>query len=179
MFKSFLTSDRKLPAGVSQSPDEPTPPPATQRAVRLMIAGAATSTVYLIFSVIMTTSLKSALTSANNAAEPSKRLTDSQLNSLTTYLIVTTIVIGLAAIGLWLWMAKMNSLGKNWARITSSVLFLLWTYYTYTSIGDTHGAASLVVSLVIVLVIWAIGLAALFMLWRQDSTAFFKDQSTR
>jgi len=101
-------------------------------------------------------------------------LTASQLNSLATYYIASTIIIGLIAIGLWLWMAKMNTAGRSWARIVSTVLFALWSYYTWVSIGQTHGATTLVVSTVIVLVTWLIGLASLFFLWRPASTAFYK-----
>ena len=162
--------------GAPPSPD-PTPPTTLQWARKLMVAGAAVSTVYLVFAVIVTASIKTDL-SRWNATEPkSKQLTASQLNSLATYYVVSTIVIGLLAIGLWLWMAKMNSKGRKWARIVATVLFALWSYYTYVSIGETHGAATLITSTVIVLVTWFIGLGALFLLWRPASSAFYNEQS--
>jgi len=135
------------------------------------------STVYLVFALIVTASIKNSLVRWNAAQPHAKQLTASQVNSLATYYIVSTIVIGLIAIGLWLWMARMNTGGRNWARIVSSVLFALWSYYTYVSIGQTHGAATLVISTVIVLVTWLIGLASLFLLWRPASSAFFKGQT--
>jgi hypothetical protein len=146
-------------------------------AVRLMLVGAAVSTVYLVFALIVTASIKTDLTRWNATVPKAKQLTTSQLNSLATYYVVSTIIIGLIAIGLWLWMAKMNTAGRRWARIVSSVLFVLWTYYTWVSIGQTRGAATLVISTVIVLVTWLIGLVALFFLWRPASTAFYKAQT--
>ena len=139
-----------------------------------MLAGAAVSTVYLVFALIITASIKTDLVRWNATEPKAKQLTASQLNSLATYYIASTIIVGLIAIGLWLWMAKMNTAGRSWARIVSSVLFALWSYYTYVSIGQTHGAATLIISTVIVLVTWLIGLASLFLLWRPASTAFYK-----
>jgi hypothetical protein len=185
MFKSFTASDKKLPVSSKlssrskqpQSSLDSEPPATVQWAVKLMLAGAAVSTVSLVFALIVTTSVKSSLVRWNATEPKAKQLTASQLNSLATYYIVSTIIIGLIAIGLWLWMARMNTAGRNWARITASVFFLLWTYYTYVSIGQTHGAATLITSTAIVLVTWLIGLASLYLLWRPASSAFFKAQS--
>ncbi len=176
MFKSFTGNDKRLPVrGKGTAVAEP-PPPTVQWAVRLMYAGAAVSTVYLVFALIVTSTIKSTLVRWNAAEPRAKQLTSSQLNSLATYYIVSTIIIGLIAIGLWLWMARMNSAGRNWARITASVFFALWTYYTYVSIGQTRGAATLITSTVIVMVVWLVGLASLYLLWRPASSAFFKAQ---
>ena len=188
MFKSFAASDKKasgagggrkrllaLPDSASGAPD------TVQRAVKLMLAGAAASTVYLVFGVIVTAGQRNSLINAliaNNKTQPvSKQLTLSQIHTLATFYVVETVIIGLIAIALWLWMARMNSGPRNWARITASVFFLLWTYYTYVSIGQTRGAATLITSTVIVLLIWLLGVASLFLLWRPQSTAFFKGQS--
>ena len=42
-------------------------------------------------------------------------------------LITVWIVVGLVGIALWLWMARANGQGRNWARILSTVLFVLAT----------------------------------------------------
>jgi hypothetical protein len=162
--------------GAPAAPD-PTRPATLQWAVKLMVAGAAASTVYLVFAIIVTASIKTDLSRWNATQPKAKQYTASQLNSLATYYVVSTIVIGLLAIGLWLWMAKMNGNGRKWARIVATVLFALWSYYTYVSIGETHGAATLVTSTGIVLVTWLIGLASLFLLWRPASSAFYSEQT--
>jgi hypothetical protein len=144
-----------------------------------MQAGAAVSTIYLIFALAVTATVKSSLTTWSAEQAKSKQLTASQINSIATFYIVSAIVTGVVAIALWIWMAKMNSAGRNWARITATVFFILWSLYTYNSLGGTRGAPTLIISTVIVLIIWLIGLGALFMLWRQESTAFFRAQPGR
>jgi hypothetical protein len=184
MFKSFteklqVSSKPSPQSGRSPQKQGAEPPATVQRSVKLMLAGAAASTVYLVFSLIVMASIKSDLVRWNATLPKSQQHTASYLNSLATQIIVTTILTGLIAIGLWLWMAKMNSAGRNWARIVASVLFVLWSYNTYVSIGQTRGAATLVVSTVIMVVTWLIGIAALYLLWRPDSSAYFKAQSSR
>lgn len=178
MFKSPATFGRGFLA-VRQPSDGPAPPATVQRAVKLMQAGAAVSTIYLIFAVAVAATVKSSLKTWNAGQAPAKQLTAAQINSIATFYIVSAIITGVVAIALWLWMAKTNWAGRNWARITASVFFVLWSLYTYNSLGGTRGAPTLIISTVIVLVIWLIGLGALIMLWRQESTAFFRDQPTR
>jgi len=38
-----------------------------------------------------------------------------------------SVAFGLAVVSLWLWMARANGQGRNWARILSTVLFVLAT----------------------------------------------------
>jgi hypothetical protein len=73
---------------------------------------------------------------------------------------------GLALTALWLWMARATSQGKNWARITSAVLFALATLQL---IGN-HG----VVQVFLAVMTWLTGLPAVWLLWRPASNAFFK-----
>lgn len=183
MFKTFTDKLPALGTGGRGTLGEPDAPPTVQWAVKLMLVGASISTVFLLFGVIVTVSernsLINALISWNKTQPKSKQLTLSQIHSYVTVSIVTIIIVGLISVALWLWMARMNSAGRNWARITASVLFALWTFYTYQSIGDTRGAATLIVSTVIVLLIWLVGLASLFLLWRPASSLFFKSQPAR
>jgi hypothetical protein len=179
MFKSFTDRLPALAAGGKGAIDQPEPPATVQRAVRLMLAGAAASTVFLVFAVIVTSNVKSALLKWNASLPKGKQYTVSQISNAASSYIVTTIIIGLLAIALWLWMARMNRAGRSWARITASVFFALWTYYTYTSIGSTRGSATFLTALILVLVIWVIGLVSLFFLWRPDSTVFYKSRSAR
>ena len=183
MFKSFAEKLPVLAATGKGTVGQPDAPETMRRAVKLMLVGAAISTVFLLFGVIVTVSernsLINALISWNKTQPKSKQLSLSQIHSYVTVSIVTIIIVGLVSIALWLWMARMNSGGRNWARIAASVLFALWTFYTYQSIGDTRGAATLVASTIIVLLIWLVGLASLFLLWRPASTLFYKSAPAR
>jgi hypothetical protein len=181
MFKSFTASDKK-PSGRSgraQLQDQ-APPVPVRRAVRLMQAGAAVSAVSLIFTVISSFSLKSNMLSANAQKLKDHQITASQISNTASALIIYTIIIGLFSVGLWLWMARKNEQGRSWARITSSVFFCLWSLYTYSVLAELHGGVTvtgtLIVSLILILGLWVIGVVTVYHLWRPRSTAYFKSQ---
>ena len=174
MFKSFIASDKKPPARAPGT----APPAPVRRAVRFMQAGAAVSTLSLIFTVIASFSLKSNMMNANAQKLKLHQVTESQISSTATALIIYTIIIGLLSVGLWVWMSRMNEAGRSWARITSTAFFGLWSLYTYSVLGELHGGVTvtvtLVVSLILILALWVIGVVTIFQLWRPASTAYFK-----
>jgi hypothetical protein len=197
MSKSFTAGDKQPPAsagkpgkaGRQQRTERPgrgqparlaslEPPATVRRAVRFMQVGAIGGALSLLFNVIGSFSLKSNMMTANAAKLKDHQVTASQISSTATALIIYTIVVGLISIGLWLWMARMNAAGRNWARITASVLFALWSLYTYSVIGELHGGvtitATLIVSMVLIIALWVIGVATIYQLWRPASTAYFK-----
>jgi uncharacterized membrane protein (DUF2068 family) len=203
MSKSFTAGDKQPPAsagkpgkaGRQQRTERPgrgqpaqlaslEPPATVRRAVRFMQVGAIGGALSLLFNVIGSFSLKSNMMSANAAKLKDHQVTASQISSTATALIIYTIIVGLISIGLWLWMARMNAAGRNWARITASVLFALWSLYTYSVIGELHGGvtitATLIISMVLIIALWVIGVATIYQLWRPASTAYYKavrDQS--
>jgi hypothetical protein len=144
----------------------PPAPPSVVNAVKLMYTGAAISTVSLIISFIDIGGTKAAI----RRARPS--LTATQVNQLNTFIISLAIVSGLLGIALWLWMARANGQGKNWARIVSTVLFGLATL----DLIGVFSEPKTVVGLVFPVLTWLVGAAAVWLLWRPDSTAFFKPQ---
>jgi hypothetical protein len=142
----------------------PPAPPSVVNAVKLMYIGAAVSTVSLIISFIDIGGTKAAI----RRARPS--LTATQVNQLNTFIISLAIVSGLIGIALWLWMAWANGQGKNWARIVSTVLFGLATLDLIGVFSEPKTA----IGLLFPALTWLVGLAAVWLLWRPDSTAFFK-----
>jgi hypothetical protein len=151
-------------SGKPVEPERPTAPATVQNAVKLMYAGAAVSTVSLIVSLVNISGTKTAI----RKARPT--LTAAQVNQLNTFIITLAIVSGVVGVALWLWMAKSNSQGRNWARVLSSVLFGLATL-------DLFGVFSqpkTLLGLVFPVLTWLIGLGAIILLWRKDSSAFFK-----
>jgi hypothetical protein len=156
--QSYPSSDKTVEA------DRPAAPPSVQNAVRLMYVGAAVSTVSLIISLVDISGTKSAIRKARPSLNPT------QVNQLNTFIIAVAVISGVLGVALWLWMARMNTQGRNWARIVSSVLFALATV-------DLWGVLSqpkTVLGLIFPILTWLVGLGAVVFLWRRESSEFFK-----
>jgi hypothetical protein len=151
-------------SGKPVEPVEPAAPPSVLNAVKLMYAGAAVSTVSLVISLIDISGTKAAI----RKARPT--LTAAQVNQLNTFIITLAIVSGVIGVGLWLWMAKANGQGRNWARILSSVLFGLATLDMFGVLSQPKTLPGLVFPVLT----WLIGLGAVILLWRRESGAFFQ-----
>ncbi len=147
---------------VEPEPERPAAPPAVQNAVKLMYVGAAVTTVQLVIFLVSIGTIRD----ANKKAHSS--LTAAQLNNF----IVSNIVYAVISVALWLWMARANSQGRNWARIVSSALFGLSTLELYAALN----LPKTVVGLVFLLLTWLAGLGAVILLWRKGSSEFFKPQ---
>jgi len=158
MYQPYPSTDQPV------EPERPQAPQSVLNAVKLMYAGAAVSTVSLIISLVSIGGTKDAI----RKARPS--LTPAQVNQLNTFIIALAVVSGVIGVALWLWMAQKNGQGRNWARILSTVLFGLATL-------DMFGVLSqpkTVLGLVFPVLTWLIGLGAVILLWRRESTEFFK-----
>jgi hypothetical protein len=149
--------------------ERPPAPPSVVNAVKLMYAGAAVTTVSLLVSLVNLSGTKAAI----KKAKPS--WTAAQVNSFDRFIIITAVVSGLIGIALWLWMARASGQGRSWARVVSSVLFGLATLDLIGVFSEPTTALGLVFPLLT----WLIGLGAVFLLWRRDSTEFFKPQGLR
>ena len=144
--------------------ERPPAPPSIQNAVKLMYAGAAISAVSLVISLVTIGGTKDAI----RKARPS--LTATQVNQLNTFIIALAVVSGVVGVALWLWMARKNGQGKNWARILSTVLFALATLDLFGVVSQPKTALGLIFPVLT----WLVGLGAVILLWRKDSTEFFK-----
>jgi hypothetical protein len=181
MFKTLsspLGSGGRLSAAFGTDPAAPRP---IQQAVRFMYAGAAVSGISLLLSAIFSFSFKSGLVAANQANLADHKVTMSQINSFANQEIISQIVFGIIAVGLWLWMGKMNGNGRSWARISSTVFFALFTIDTFITINSIKGGvsvtASWLLSMALLLATWVVGAVVIALLWRPVSTAFFKSQA--
>jgi hypothetical protein len=163
------------PGGQPAGPLRPPAPAPVRTAVKLMYAGAAVSTVNLISGLVFII----AGSKAGHAEVNGRILTAAQASHLDPVLITVAVVSGLAVIALWLWMARANGQGRNWARIVSAVLFGL---ATLRLIGQASvqqpaghaGFAVMVFGVIVPVLALVAGLAAVWLLWRPASTAFFK-----
>ena len=161
----------------SGQPAEPLRPPAPApvlTAVKVMYAGAAVSAVELIIGL--------ALIIVDIKAAARGRFLGQSLAAQKPLVIMLWIVFSLVMIALWLWMARADGQGRNWARILSTVLFGLATLQlrgdftqpvSHAGFGATvlyYGGTALFVAA------WLAGAAAVWQLWRPASSAFFKPQ---
>jgi hypothetical protein len=144
------------PTGQRAGPLRPAVPAPVQAAVRFMYGGAAGSAaVFLVFVLPFIGDVHGRLFGHRFSATP-----------LTITLFV--IFFGLVPVAVWLWMARAVGRGRNWARITSTVLFVLATLELISSRG--------VVPVFAAALTWLIGLGAVWLLWRPASRAFFRPQ---
>jgi hypothetical protein len=163
----------------SGRPVEPLGPPVPApvlTAVKLMYAGAAVSAAGLIIGLAL-------IIVDINAAARGQFLGHSLTAPQMTPLIITVwMAFGLVVIALWLWMARANGQGRNWARILSTVLFGLATLQLSGAFRQpvSHagfGATVLYFGATVMFVAaWLAGAAAVWLLWRPASSAFFKPQ---
>jgi hypothetical protein len=150
-----------------QSAGPPAPGPVLT-AVKLMYAGAGISTVPLIVALAYRGDVR-----AYHGVLLGQRLTAAQIIQWRPLIVTVLVVVGLVVPALWVWMARANGQGRNWARILSTVLFGLATLQLSGSMRD--GVALFLIAVLS----WLVGLAAVWLLWRQASSAFFKPQGVR
>jgi hypothetical protein len=143
------------PAG----PLRPPVPAPVLTAAKFMYGGAVVSAVVFLITVLPV------------IGDIHGRLLGHRVTATPLTIALFIVVFGLVPVALWLWMARAVGRGRNWARITSTMLFMLATLELISSRG--------VVPVVGAVLIWLIGLAAVWLLWRSASSAFFKPQRTQ
>jgi len=160
----------RLVAAITSQPDpsggraagllRPAAPVTVLSAIRFMYGGAVGSAVvFLIAALPFIGDLHGRLLGHRVTATPL---------SITLFIVV----FGLVPIASWLWMARAVGQGSNWARIVSTVLFGLATPGLLSALGAIHAAG--VAQAFFAALTWLSGLAAMWMLWRPASSAFFR-----
>jgi hypothetical protein len=162
MYEPYPSSSPELP-----EQGRPEAPNSVRNAVRLMYAGAALSAIVVIVTLVSIGSLKA------NILAHYPHYTATQRHTAEVAAVVTSIIGGLIAIGLWLWMAWANGRGRNWARIVAAVFFGINTLDLLASFARVHAVGSLIVSVLV----WLVGLGAIVFLFNKESAAYFKPRS--
>ena len=152
---------------VTTGPDRGPAPQSILNAVKLMYAGAAISTISLVISLTDTGGLKSAIRKAKPAYDTA------QVNHLYSQIIEAAIVSAVIGILLWVAMAYTNGKGKQWARIVSCVLFAFNTIGLITFFRNPETGLSVVFEVLV----WVVGLGAIVLLWRPESSVYFKPRT--
>ena len=168
--QSALADIEKRLAG--RVPDDSDVPGPVRKAVRFMLGGGALTALLGIFLVIVTIADKNALTNSNGKKLSSGEFTSSVVGTVVTYLILVVI---------WILMARMNRAGRNWARIIASVLCAISTYDAYEIVHSLTGGVTITVAGIVFIVLtlgqWAVGVVAIAMIWRSESSAYFSARS--
>ena len=159
MYQPYPGSDTKLPE------TQRVPAPASVRnAVTTMYAGAAASLLGIVVEVLTVNATKTAI------VKHSPAMTASQLNSAQHALIAGFVAGGVIAAVVWIVLAAACRGGHGRARITGTVLFGIVTIDTAVGL-----AAPLAVPVKIWgVLVWLAGLAAVVLLWRRESGAYFR-----
>jgi hypothetical protein len=150
-------------SGQAPAPQQPPMPTSVQTAVRLMYAGAGLTFVELVVGLSTIGGLRSRI------IQHYPHYTASQVHSLEVGTVVALVLEAVIAIGLWLWMARASAAGRNYARITGTVLFGLNTLFLLLSLRSPQVG----LGLVFYVLVWLAGLGAVIMLWRSESASWF------
>jgi hypothetical protein len=139
------------------------PPTSVRIAVRFMLAGAAIEAVVLILELLAFGSI------LRRVVYPAQ-ITPGQLHLAEDVAWGYLIVIGLAEIGIWLWMAAKNNAGRRWARLVSTGFFAFYSldvaYFIARGVPGGDGQLLFPVAL------WLVGLGATVLLWQRESSEF-------
>jgi hypothetical protein len=155
-------------------PPRPAVPAPVRTAVKFMYTGAALSAVPLIITLASIGDINGYHLRWND-----HNLTAAQISHWRPLIITVAVVGGLVVPAVWLWMARANGRGRNWARVVSTVLFGVATLdmvNVFITPPIRVGSAPTVLSWLVPVLSWLAGLAAVWLLWRPDSSAFFKPQ---
>ncbi|MGH3298337.1 MAG: hypothetical protein ACRDP7_41755 [Trebonia sp.] len=130
-----------------------------------MYVGLAVSLIGIVVDMTTLSSTRSAILKRNPT------YTATQLNNAEHLEIGLFIAGGLIGAALWLWMAQSCRAGKGWARVTSTVFFGIDTVSVLVGAAGVQGGG---VSRIYGFVVWAIGLAAIILLWQRSSSEYFR-----
>jgi len=132
-----------------------------RNAVRVMYAGAVANLIYaLVFIATLNGTGLGPGQAAPGRADEAQHLV----------LVPAALLEGVLGAAAWIFIALACRQGRNWARITGAVLFGLATLDVLGNLTAPQAAPARVFGGVV----WLLGLAAVVLLWRGASSAFFR-----
>ena len=160
---------------VGRDPEDSALPAPVRRAVRFMLAGGGMTLLVAVFWLIVAFADKSALTDSSG-----KKLSGGQFAGGVVQVFIVEFLIPAV---LWVLMARFNRAGAIWARIVASVLCAIDTYLSFGLVNSLRDGQTLtvadVVYIVLTLASWVIGVIAIALLWRGESSVYFRARSAR
>jgi hypothetical protein len=151
---------------------QPAQPPSLRRAVYLMYVGAGVALFGTVTAVSLSGRIKTEIFNRErtNGHEVGAYFNSyPQLHGLATGSFFLLVVAGVISVLLWLWMAWANHRASGWARIAACVLFAFMTVEAAISRGE---APVPLLSVGFIVAEWVVGLGAIVLLWRRETTAY-------
>lgn len=145
----------------AQPPAEPPGPVRT--AVKLMYAGAVLSVLWTLLVLPQRDALRDRLEGQE------LDMTAAELDAFVNAFITVLVILGLVAVGLWLWMAYANRRGRSWARVVATILGVIAILSALFGLAQPIG-----LSLILNLALLVIAGAILFLLYRPESSAYYR-----
>ncbi|HEU5158465.1 MAG TPA: hypothetical protein VFU43_15830 [Streptosporangiaceae bacterium] len=170
----------QYPGGGGMPAEQPKPPPpdTVQNAFYLMLAGAGLQALGIISALAQIGAIRDTIRERVEEQSDGSTL---DVDRLVNISIVSIIVVGLLGVALWLWMAYANRAGKNWARITATVFFGISTMSLLSNLAVQStdstvavGSSGTAFGMVLNVLMWLVGLAAIILLWHRRSGPYFK-----
>jgi hypothetical protein len=151
------------------------PPPSVRKATWFICAGATIEVVALVSNLAAYQSAVSHYQSALSQVYGLQGLSG-QLHWAEATGRIFIVVTSLARVGLWLWMASRNYAGRRWARILSTVFFVINSLALLDGIVTPIGGDW---RLLFPVSTWLVGVCAIALLWRRESGEFVNARSPR
>lgn len=159
--------------GPGYAADPVTRPRAMDLAVRLMQFGGVLSLLGLLLTFAMKGQIADQV--AERLRERDANVAQSTIDAAVNFGLIVAVVGGLLGVALWFWMASANGKGKVWARIVATILFVLSLLSFLLSFFQAASPLSRLLSIVSILV----GAAAIFLMYKKESSAFYEASSRR
>ncbi|MGH3277169.1 MAG: hypothetical protein ACRDNZ_22930 [Streptosporangiaceae bacterium] len=140
-----------------------TAPASVRTAVKIMYAGAIASVLHAVVYVATQGGDKTAI------ERRYPHMPSGTVSTLTHVTVIGGVIVGLLGAVLFTWIARSCKSGRNRARVTATVLVVAGFLAAVYDLVSPRAAAVTVVSFVVCL----IGLAAVVLLWRGSSSAWF------
>lgn len=158
------------------------PPPSVRNAVRLMYAGAAIEAVNAILLVAFIHSMFQSFFSQHHgvlATFPQVGPIFAAVHWTEASQLSAIVVYAAIRVGMWLWMASRNNAGRRWARILSAVLLGIGTAGLIADLARGLRLHAVIWPGILEGAIWLVGVCAIALLWRRESSEFFTARSNR
>lgn len=147
-------------------------PRSVQTSFKLWMIGAGISVVSSIFSLVfINTIIDNAMKKVAVAPEETQ-----QMQSIAKSSAVLGAVVGLVLICLWIALAFQMRKGKNWARITMTVIIAIGTLFTLIGLltgSAFSGGAVGIISALLSIIAYVVYITATVFMYKSDAKAYF------